>query len=253
MQTPRLSFPLTPFQVKLLETVERLSHPAVHCAKNAIWHLNRAQKLTIVDPEMAVFRSITAEEESASALFMSLKARKYAGARRLKPRAHKHKNALIPFFDAISELIGPALEASPFSQPTVYFDEEVSPPRLRLRLTLRLIDGEVYLFPEPPLHLSFSVDGAPADFTLQFQGIAARFNHDSVEKFLQVRAEQRNILLYAGNDGGRRFSGDIEALVAAYRTTVFRNLTLLCLIDLHSEPQGFVQQCLDAFLKNLGT
>lgn len=254
MPAPTLSFPLSDFQAKLFDLLEGVSRPALYFARNAVWHLNRANKIQALDPEMAALRSITAGEESASALFFSLKARRYEGAERLRPRSHLHKNALIPFFDAVSAALAPCIASSPFSEPTLLFDESSSPPQLRLRLTLTLPDGStVFVLPEPPLHLSIQINDEHPDFRIDLEAIASRFNHKSVQAFLGARAEQRNSLLYAGNDGPRRFSGDLDRVLSTYRQTVFRHLTLLCLIDLNPDRQNFVQQCLTAFLKHVGT
>lgn len=56
-----------------------------------------AWKIKDIDPEMSVFRSITAEEEAATAIFLSLKEKKYENAEKLKFQDHSYKQALEPF------------------------------------------------------------------------------------------------------------------------------------------------------------
>jgi hypothetical protein len=47
------------------------------CAKNAIRHLEKAWDIKDIDPEMSIFRAITAEEEAATSIFIALKEKGY--------------------------------------------------------------------------------------------------------------------------------------------------------------------------------
>ena len=51
-------------------------------AFHAFEHLDKAERIAELDPEMAVFRAITAEEEAATAVFFSLKQRGYDRAKK---------------------------------------------------------------------------------------------------------------------------------------------------------------------------
>ncbi len=90
-----------------------------------------------VDLEMAAFRAITAEEEAASALFHSLKRRRYAGAARLSPRNHVHKNAVAPFCTAVSRVLAATEEIG--MKSGLLLDKSEEPWRFRVWVNLEPI------------------------------------------------------------------------------------------------------------------
>lgn len=84
-----ICFELDDFDRAIVDDLIPNSHaPGMWAAFNAIKHTNRAWKLRAVDPAMAAFRAITAEEEAAIALFKSLRRLGYPGADKLKIRDH---------------------------------------------------------------------------------------------------------------------------------------------------------------------
>jgi hypothetical protein len=103
-------------QETILEQRLRRSPPLTRqVASSAVDHLRRAWRIREVDPEMAVFRCITAEEEAVAAIFLSLKRRGYAGAKHLHWHNHRHKAVVLPFRQAAAEpfrVDGEALPAS---------------------------------------------------------------------------------------------------------------------------------------------
>ena len=100
-----IPFPLSPGERVLANTIPTANLPGMWAAFNALRHLTRAWMIRELDPQMAVFRSITAEEESASAVFRAVKRLGYSGSRYLNPRNHVHKNALFPFCVAVYRTI----------------------------------------------------------------------------------------------------------------------------------------------------
>jgi hypothetical protein len=76
-----------------------------HCARNSVHHIERALRLKEIDPEMAVFRAITAEEEAATAIFLALKEKGYHNSDKIKFKDHAYKQALEPFLRAISKFV----------------------------------------------------------------------------------------------------------------------------------------------------
>lgn len=65
---------LTDFERKLLEGIKKnVKGRSKFCIYNAIHHLKMAFKIKNLDPEMALFRAITAEEEVSRAIFIILK------------------------------------------------------------------------------------------------------------------------------------------------------------------------------------
>src|SRR3972149_10464663 len=77
-----------------------------HCYRSALRHLEKAEGLSEIDPAMAIFRGITAEEEAASGLMHCLRELDYVGGNRLNPRNHIHKHALIPFIRILGLFFG---------------------------------------------------------------------------------------------------------------------------------------------------
>lgn len=72
-----------------------------NCARSAIRHIEMAWTIKDIDPEMAVFRAITAEEEAATAIFLALKEQRYESANKIKYKKHPYKLALEPFIRSI--------------------------------------------------------------------------------------------------------------------------------------------------------
>ena len=65
------------------ELVEEYPSPGKHAARSAFRHIKKAWEIKDIDKEMAAFRAITAEEESATAVFHSVMRRKYKNAQNL--------------------------------------------------------------------------------------------------------------------------------------------------------------------------
>ncbi|MGA7982133.1 MAG: hypothetical protein WCA32_18180, partial [Chromatiaceae bacterium] len=93
----------TPFQERCIELVNAsdLACRGRHSLRCAVNHLKRGWALREIDDEMAVFRTITAEEEAVSGLFHALKFRGYKNANRLNAHDHRYKNAAIPFLQIL--------------------------------------------------------------------------------------------------------------------------------------------------------
>ena len=70
--------------IELLESLPK--RHSKNCFRSALHHLKKAASLSNIDPAMAIFRGITAEEEAASGLMYCLREGNYFDAKRLKPR-----------------------------------------------------------------------------------------------------------------------------------------------------------------------
>lgn len=248
----RIEFPLEEIDLALTDALFKMPAPAKWPAVNAIRHLNRAWRLRQLDPQMAYFRSITAEEEAATCLFLSLKKLKYPGSEKLQHRNHLHKNALFPFLIAVSRMFAKHKAWLPSTK--IYLDSKTSPPRMFLQFQIAGIKG--YWEPQPPLNLS--VAGGPKDgesktidFSAEIAELAKEHSVTAILSHLKERANLRNRLLYAGATGYPDVQGDAEATVKRFQRNVFLMLRLYLLIEPY-ERQLFVQQCLDAFLLMLG-
>ena len=81
----------------VVEGLKATSGRVLQCARHAFHHLERAGQIVDIDPEMAMFRAITAEEEAATAVFFSLRQRRYANSEKIQLWSHPYKAALYPF------------------------------------------------------------------------------------------------------------------------------------------------------------
>ena len=98
---------LTEIQKEIKGLILDTPPPGKHCARSAIRHIEKAWEIKDIDREMAGFRAITGEEESVTAIFHSLKRRKYKASGKLNPWKHVHKVAMYPFLIAVSQAFAP--------------------------------------------------------------------------------------------------------------------------------------------------
>jgi hypothetical protein len=243
------SIPLPPALQIIRSQLERTHPRGKHSALNAADGLDKAWALRNLDREMAVFRAITAEEESATALFHALKRRKYPGSNRLNPRDHLHKAALTPYLRAIIRETRESIGKS------ARFSFTYNPSRSDHGYTLIIQKADEARtqtwLQEELLAFTTKVDGEEADFLNTAVKLAAEEGAVSVPKYVKDRANFRNRALYAGERGQPRFRGHIEKYLLAMRPEVYRILLCFVIIDLERRNQEFVPQALRGFLKVL--
>lgn len=241
---------LTEFQAKIAELVEKQSAPVRHSARMAIHHLKKPWRIKKIDPEMAYFRALTAEEEAATAVFRSMKRLKYKGADQLKDRNHTHKNALVPFAYAVGKVLQPTVTHG-FDPKLVIKTEGPEAGKLQVRLTITLPGGLIkHAWPVPPLHYAISLNGQTHDFTSQLDELATEGKAQDALAYVKRMANRRNQVLYAHQTGIPVVQEDDDFLEKR-RQNVFMLLTIYLLIDQYEEQQLFVQQAIDALLKLL--
>lgn len=201
-----------------------------------------AWEIRELDPEMAAFHAITAEEEAATAIFHAVRRRRYPGAERLNQRNHAHKAATRPFFISVAKVLRTLPENGITTQ--LVLDENVTPPEF----SVRVIRGSEAFTLVPPLHFTASVEERVHDFAEEIAELANATHAKSVERYIQALANRRNCLLYAAPNGLPQLEGDVQRGILSTRDWVFRHLILYLLIDRHRQHQLFVQQCLNAYL-----
>ena len=172
---------------------------ATHCFRSALYHLDRAEALVHIDPAMAIFRAITAEEEAASGIMCCLIDLKYPGSNLLNPHDHAHKHAVIPFMQILRLFFGQIL-ANQFKQYSLHVKEVDEKTRLMLALEVTINDGKQLLYPNPPLHFGVNSipSGSPPDYSQQLDQFVHAKGKTTVKEFLKKEANLRNKLLYAG-------------------------------------------------------
>lgn len=239
-----------PFEAAIQEMVLDTPAPGKHCARSAFRHLRKAALLANIDPEMAAFRAITAEEEAASAVFHAIRRRRYVGANKLNPRDHLQKNALHPFCAAVGRLFAVADETMKL-RPQALIVGGGAQRRLNVRFrTEGLGLGDLFASPHPPLNFAISADHGPLhDFKEHLQQIAVESKSGSILEHLRTRANMRNELLYASSAGVP--SVQLSDFICHQQAHVKAFIVIYLLIDPYAEHQLFVSQAVLAFLKML--
>ena len=242
-------FEMSGFHKKVTELILDTPAPGKHCARNAIAHIKKAWEIREIDPEMAVFRAITGEEEAATAIMHSLQRRKYKGAEKLKYRDHTYKAALFPFFQGISGSFARHLEQF---KVALEIDTKDKKPTIKTRINVPGPTGDImHAYPNPPLHFEITVNGKIYDFSRELKELATVKNVKKITDYIKRQANTRNVILYASTQGIPKIKLPIEGFLERKRSIVFGHLVIYLLIDQHKEHQLFVQQALTAFLKML--
>jgi hypothetical protein len=242
---------LSETEQRLLNHASRTAVPGRHAARNAVDHLQHAWRIREIDPAMSVFRVITADEESATAVFHGVKLRKYSGAEQLRPYRHDHKAALEPFLVAVEHSL--ATMGMPEFAPALILSREYERPCISMCFQVRDSNGQPYtITPEPPLHGLYTRDGQPHEFTEELSLLADLHHAKTIRQHIDMLANRRNLLLYATSEGIPGVRDIRVELFDSARRRVFRNLAIYLLIVEYDQRQDLVQQGLSAFLRMLG-
>lgn len=241
-------------EIELLSLLESLSGQGRYCCSNAIHHLKKAWEIRTVDPQMAVFRAITADEEAASAVMWELRNIGYANSDKLNPHNHHHKNAVIVFLEVFRRFL--------FRFPDLINSEtwidigeivETKKPVLALRISKP--SGEILTI-SPPLKFEILIDDetnnifnvAPS-FKAELNSFLSDEKENSLKAFLKKSANERNILLYASLNGSARIQELNDEYLLTRKRRVFRQIITYLMIKLYDDQKfPLVQNCLNAFL-----
>jgi hypothetical protein len=221
-----------------------------HCARNAAHHLGRAFILKEIDPEMAVFRAITAEEEAATAIFLVLKEQGYQNADKIKFKDNAYKQALEPFLRAISKFVQAWSNEPGFpfgSGYSLYLKGQGSERRLSLSFQFQ---GQTVTC-IPPLGFSIKLNDRMYFFEQELLEIASGDSRQDIIKYVKRMANRRNQVLYAQTGGIPKVIG-IDGFLEMRRAVVISFLRIYALIYPYTEKAIFVQQALDCFLVLMG-
>ena len=238
------------FEKRLHEHILLSPAPGKHAARSALRHLERAWTLVESMPEVAIFLGITAEEESATAVFLSLQRRKYKDSNRLQIHSHVQKTALHPFLLGVGRVIG---EFPEFNDSCFIFDTDSSPDKseqLRLRFSVHAAEGLIYAMPMPPLNFSIRKNDSQHDFSEELSKLASDKNANNINDYIRQIANRRNAVLYA-SPKGIPYAENVTEFLKYRKSVVYSHLIAYLLVDQHREKQLFPQQCIDAFLKTL--
>lgn len=247
-------FPFDNWALNLETALGKLSGRIRHCGKNAFRCLRQGWKLSSIDPEMAVFRGITAKEEAATALILALKQRNYPDADKLNHRDHVHKTGLIPFIATLETL----LANSGFPTPQVQLNYGADTPRIDVHLSSADLGMPAGYFatPDEPLNMLISQgrkDFATAQVSKFEQQLAKTAEYHGEKDLLTAirkEANLRNQILYATDDGIARVENADAALIS-YRKPVLLLLTLVIAILQTKKHQLLAVQSVSAYVTAL--
>jgi hypothetical protein len=245
--------PFSGFQKKCIALMNAAPRThASHCFRSALYHLERAELLREVDPAMAIFRAITAEEEAASGVMRCLVEMKYPGVDALNPHDHAHKHAVFPFMQVL-QLFFAQTFSNHFTKYNLHIKEEDGATRLTLALNVT-INGEAQLaYPIPPLNFGLENPdtGDAPDYSFQINQLVAAKGKATVKAFLKNEANLRNEILYATPNGYPTIPSLDVGFLIERRNRVLAMINLYLLVFPYQEHQPFVTQALASFIKLL--
>lgn len=231
-----------------IEILEARPHrQSKHCFRSAINHLERAEILFPIDSNMAAFRCYTAEEEAASGLMYCLKDKKYANANKLNPRKHVHKIAIIQFFRVLKKFVEDRLTEIGLDMHLSVLEDNGN-KKLAFKTKFDLGNGLTNYIPDPPFNFKLLVEEKRFSYREQIQTLLDSSEISEIDKLLKNEANQRNLLLYATQQGYPSETEITEKFFPAYQHRVFALLRTFLMIDPYEVQQPFVQDTLDAFL-----
>lgn len=245
--------PFSEFHETVEECIGNLNGRVKSCGRSAFRHLRGAWALFELDNEMSALRAITAEEEAASALILSLQQKRYPGSGLINHRDHLHKTALTPFLNAVRKV----LSVTDFAKPTLTLKPKEAPPRVEVSFDIRNMGADISepLFVQPDEPLNFLVHNQSEDgdrsvhaFEEELKEIATGKGLDDVLDFLRSEANRRNRLLYA-NDEGIPSVQFQEGFLRERLRRVTVLLVLTIAVQQTKIHQLFIVQCLKAFLR----
>ncbi len=210
------------------------------CFEAALVHLGYAHEIAEIDPAMAMFRSITAEEEAATAVFRSLQKLKYPRADELLPKFHLHKAAALPFILSVVKH-SKHLRIGGADGIRIGIPKNESPQRLTIALILTGQLQGTFAHPNPPLNLKLTEgnDNRTPDYRRYLVELLDAGDLKDIRKYFEQKANQRNILLYAGPRGLLKPRHDIQAYLNQQKNCVVVLLKTALLIWPYKEQQPF--------------
>jgi len=210
---------------------------------NAIIKMEEAWQQIDFNNNVAEFLMITAEEEAATAIMKAARARGYTNANRLSPYNHQHKNMIINFIFAAVAL----LRRLPF--PTPKFVVRKNDGRLFCYANVTLNGTEMTAVPDHPLNwFVTNDDGSTYLFSRELASAAEEAGHASIADYAKVQSNQRNLLLYAGDRGNYKITGDLRPAWHSRMNRIQLALMVYAMIDQGGRRPAFVQQAIDSLL-----
>jgi hypothetical protein len=246
-----MDFGLDKGEEKIFEMIKATKSRGKHSLRNAWNHLERGWAIREIDPAMATFRGITAEEEAATGLIYAVRDRGYDNSNLLNPWNHIHKHAVHPFFQLLSDFFAESIDPIGW-KVGIKHGLVNDPDRLKIYIQVTVNGEEHFLFPDPPLNLNIKMDEKQISFKRQIDKLADLENVNRVETYITDKANQRNKLLYAAANGYPHLETVFEKFFFEQKQKMMTMAYSYLLIEPYHEKQPFVQQAIDSLLNMLG-
>lgn len=179
-----------------------------------------------------------------------LKDKRYKNSEKLNPRNHVQKNAVIQFFSILCQFVEDRFRKFGID---IFLSmiEDNGEKKLVFEANMDLGEGPIKFVPDPPFNFKLIHEEKRFSYKEQIDGLTESKEVNEIGKYLKSVANQRNLLLYATQDG---YPAEIEVEDKFFPTYQNRVLTLLrtyLMIEPYKGDQFFVQDALDAFLAML--
>ncbi|WP_148561938.1 hypothetical protein [Pseudomonas syringae] len=220
---------------------------------NALNHIGKARQIAELDPQMACFRAICAEEEAATSLLASLKDQKYPLSEQTNWQSHDNEAGVIVLIKAVTIWFESSFDFDqlPFMKPRLIITDEPGRPAIELIFPFKGIDK--CLRPRPPLNLRAQGDIAMKDMIGDFlRKNVKRELAAEVKAFIKKRANERNLLLYASDTALPGCFPDVNRYLVNQAAIVNALITAVGLIDPWRKPEypfsGIVEAALEEYV-----
>lgn len=220
---------------------------------NALTHIFKAKKLVEIDPQMACFRAICAEEEAATCLLASLRDQGYPLADQFHMWSHENKAGVAIFIKSVVNWFYEtfAFESLPLDEPRMVMTDEPGRPAIELIFPLKGTDK--CLQPRPPLNIIAQGPVSLKDLIgSHLRKEVKRKLAAEVKAVIKSRANERNLLLYATEEGAPGCFADVDRYLLNQAAIVNALITAVGLIDPWRKPaypfSGLVEAALEEYL-----
>lgn len=237
-----------------VEFIEGCSGRVKLASRSALLHLEMAAKISEIDPMMAVFRSVCAEEEAATALILSLRNLRYKGADKIQFKSHQDKQAIIVFILAVKSWYVSFHNESLLGFDTLRLHPCQVGKRKAFGIHVPIQGTSKSAFIEPPLSLETKNGLRWVDVIFDgVNAISAKGGFGKFPELIKERANFRNQILYASEKSLPGWDGEINSYIFNQAGMVGSLIRALGLIDPWSPPKyqhsKLVEACIEVFLK----
>jgi len=217
-------------------------------------HIEMAVKISEIDPLMALFRSVCAEEEAATALISSLKNLRYKGVEKIQFKSHQDKQAVIIFIKAVKTWYVSYHAENFFGFDNLRLHPCKVDKREAFGIHVPIQSTSKSAFIEPPLNLKTANGLRWADVICDgVNAIAAEGGFSKLPELIKERANFRNHILYASDKSLPGWDGEINSYILNQAGMVGSLIRALGLIDPWSprkyQHSELVEACIEVFLK----